>query len=604
MTFAEPCARRGRSGSTSRNSCQSPIPLVPARSARFCRASRMPCASTLGLVARQAIGPVRTPARRSAPRWGALILFLLILYELGANFALRRALLALERPTLRADYGTAYTLVPGKVVIHRLRLERRAEPAYTASLERVELRLALVDFFLARARVTHAEVTGATLVAGRSAPLAPRTASARKKAFSLAAIGASAEREGGLRVESLSGSVLRAEIPGLTVERGMRIELRGLSASAVALELDQASVQLRGAAVLRNGTAVAKAARGELRSRACKVGFAQRERFDCIATLQAELAFALPGLIASRPINVRGRLLASPGGLVHGELTLNAADGVTLEGGGRSWQLPRGFDLRLELSKDGGASGRLSSPELGTSDGVEPRLSLAGLELELASSSEITPESSHGRLGPLRARLRVERALVTHEKRTFRAPLKGSVVLQKARLAPDVWVIRSGSFASSSLSVSGPNVAPEEAPIAAQLSVDSGSISRAHPLSFQGALELSGTEANSLLNLLGLPESVAWMLSRFQGQPFTLRASLRRRAEEARELWLRDLVLTSGQLRIEGEMQLSGAGRGGALLVTIGHSSSGLEFGKDGARVTLTADRAWLSRHLSRSAAP
>jgi hypothetical protein len=89
------------------------------------------------------------------------------------------------------------------------------------------------------------------------------------------------------------------------------------------------------------------------------------------------------------------------------------------------------------------------------------------------------------------------------------------------------------------------------------------------------------------------------MLSGFRHQPFELTANVRR---EPSALWLRNLVLSSGGVRMEGALELSGSVHHGALLVTMGRSTLGVRFDDSGAGVALSANRDWLRQQISSGA--
>lgn len=535
---------------------------------------------------------------RRFARWGALALLSVIIYEVTANLALRRALGALEQRDLSVKYDTAYTFIPGRIVVHGLRVSRNAELAWSMTAERVELRLTLADFLRGRLHVQHAHVTSATLSAPPRAPSALRTSSTKRDALSAASFssGGTRERRQSLWVELLTGTARHLEVAGLKLERGVQLEVRGLSTSGAAINAASASFRLHETALGYDGAALATVMRGEIRSNACGLASVELRRANCRVDLDAKLVPAARlGLSSPEPFEVHGRLETAQGGHARGEMALRSKRAATLRAGGRSWDLPRGFSAQLDLSRDAQVSGSVSAAELSTSDQVVPGFQIQALTLDLDSSFEPATGPAEDRRRRFRARFRLERGVLTGEKQVFRSPLQGALLLESAPTAPRSWTIRSGTLDFSSLSVESSQPPREVAPLFARVRVDSGLVSFVSPVVLEGALELSGTELNSLLKLAGLPESVGYMLSRFQHQPFELAANLRR---EPTELWLRNLVLSSAGVRMEGALELSGPVHHGALLVTIGRSTLGVQLGEGGAGVALSVDRAWLLQQI------
>jgi len=528
---------------------------------------------------------------------GALALLSVIIYELGANLALRRTLEAFAQGELSTSYDSAYTLIPGRIVVHRLRIRRSAEPAWSMTAERLELRLALADFFQGRARIRHARATSITALAPQKAAVALHADDSGINALSAISLGSGTRKERGqsLWVALLTGSAHHIEIAGLKLERGAQLEVRGLSASGAALQMASANLRLRETALEYDGAALGVVPRGNIGLKACGWASAELRGVTCGVALQAKLVPAAGlGLTSAESIEVDGQLAIGRGN--HGKVAMTTPRVVTLRAGGRSWDLPRGFSAQLALSRDGKVSGRVSAPELGTSDRAAPGFHIEALTIDLDSRSELASEAVADPWRHFRVRFRLERAVLACEERVFRSPLRGALLLERATRPPRAWTIRSGTLDLSSLDLESSQLPRQVAPLSVRLRVDAGLVSFP-AVALQGKLEVSGTELDSLLKLFGLPESIGLMLSRVQHRPFELKADARRGPTE---LWLRNLVLVSGDVRMEGALELSGAARHGALLIATGRSALGVQFGDRGARVTLRADRAWLREQLGR----
>jgi len=468
------------------------------------------------------------------------------------------------------DYGAAYSVFPGDLRFHRLVLSSRQRAPWSLSFHRATIELELGELLGRRVHVTRFEGQGLALEKGVLAQTSVVEAALSKAA------------------PVQNASLLPGPAPLSGAEEGI---------PPWTIEVDRIDTEVRSIGVGR-------------------FAFAGDAHLDAnlFARLQ-ETAFMGPGRItvSSGTLSAAGRPMFE---LLRGHFEGRIDDF-------NPWA--EGLDgARRQVSGYGEFTGRpvmteilaASEQPLGQRGALRVEAQLAHGTLLPGSEAQATTgslhlEGSNGRVslqGSLRARVEEREDAGTHvgvsvdvpeffaERKGralgLRGALHGRLMLDDIEATEGRADIDQGTFTLHDAAVERSAGSSEVEGI---LTIDEGTISLDEGVTLRGSLEIGGADAAVLFDVLDASESLRWMFSLAQGQPFTLHADLLRRPGE---IALSDLEATGGPMRARGALSNGPAGRSGAIRLDAGRMAAGVQFEGGAIEVTPMPPEGWLAEHL------
>jgi hypothetical protein len=401
-------------------------------------------------------------------------------------------------------------------------------------------------------------------------------------------------REGTVSSERLTASIRSVRWNGRTLTGEIQLVVRALSGSIEAFHVGSGDLRFSNVKLGHGQAEFARIARGLVRT--TQPGLRIEDAARLSGPLEIDCA-VLPnpayGISAHDPLRVHGNATVASNRLGAGsDISIETPAAARVTRKSLNLATPSGFVARLVVPRGGKRRVELVAPDFILSEATEPRLHVNGLSL---SVEPMALNNSGVFAAPQRVSLRAERARFRTPEVTVQFSAEGEVSVERSPSDAAYWLLSSGRISLPTLTLQPLAEAEMPIPLSAELQIRSGAVVVGEGVSIDGSVALSGQKLSALLDLVGMPDSVHWMLSRFVDQPFQLSSPLRR---DPVTLWLRDLQLTSGALRIEGALRQVAERRAGVLLVLLRRAAVGVRFDEAGSAAIWGADRDWLREQM------